>query len=636
MGLIERVKKIFTSKKSTSNETSTDELLSDLEKYEMKAESVQDTKVKNSEATSAEENTDTQETTEETVAESTEEDQFEKERLEDEKLLNDSEHLVKNTNVKTGRYEKHVQKQELEKQKRNEANDKKYDNSSDRINANIRNTVTAWGGKLFGLLFLLMVLYSIYYTIAIEFSAHEPRKLTVKKADGISLMTDDSELFKLEISKKLGLFDDKFSELHATYKDDMNNTKNEIITYINEYDEKVSDTLEAIRTSVEKSAEVAGSKDTEKDQKIHKFEMEMKTLTDEINRLKEGGIKVSRTDDKSDETYRVPGQNFLPLPKKIIKKETVELQKETPITKEEKIAVEVKKERILEEKVLNDSEMFTIAIDDSIDYEAMYNEKFSSKEKNNTSLLHIMTGFAEATLITGVSAPTFGEGVKNPKPVLLSLDSTNIIANNDYEDLRDCLLIGTATGNMNSSRAEIMITRLSCSAKDKDGGRHKIELIADPIGWVIGEEGVYGVKGRLVDSAGKLLLRQLTIGFLQGVSIAFSTPSVGYIQPNTSGGSGNQLGAQNIGNSLSTGASQGVGSGLNSLAEYYTRMLEGTYPFISVRAGRKLTILFKGFEDATVSDYVSIDVDSDDGLMGLHDYENDSISVEVEIDYDGF
>jgi conjugal transfer pilus assembly protein TraB len=177
---------------------------------------------------------------------------------------------------------------------------------------------------------------------------------------------------------------------------------------------------------------------------------------------------------------------------------------------------------------------------------------------------------------------------------------------------------------MNSSRAEILVTRLSCSATKEDGSRVKIEHEAAPIGWVIGEDGKYGVSGRLVDSAGKILTRQLSVGFLQGVSMAFATPNMGVVPY----GSTSIINCDTVNRGLSTGASQGVGTAFNSLADYYTKMLDGVYPYVDVKPGRKVTILFKGFEDVVKTEYEAITINDDSFI--------ESDIEEIEIDYEDF
>jgi len=238
---------------------------------------------------------------------------------------------------------------------------------------------------------------------------------------------------------------------------------------------------------------------------------------------------------------------------------------------------------------------------------------------------HLMTGFVKAILITGVSAPTFSAGLLNPKPVLLSVMGKAIIANDQDENIKNCLLIGKATGNMNTSRAEILITRISCSIPTNIPGVYKkIEATGNPIGWVIGEDGKYGLRGRLVDSAGKVIMRQIMVGFLQGVSQAFAPSTILPVQTTTT----NTL--KNVQNAIGSGISQGASNAFASLAEYYKKMLDGMYPYVDVMAGRKVTVLLKGFQNIKITKYRKVDISK------TNNNEYGEASYEVHINYNGF
>ncbi|CAA6816248.1 MAG: F-type type IV conjugative transfer system protein TraB [uncultured Campylobacterales bacterium] len=286
-------------------------------------------------------------------------------------------------------------------------------------------------------------------------------------------------------------------------------------------------------------------------------------------------------------------------------------EKKVEEMKEQEVVLDYDKEDVYRFTNITD-----IDVDDSVDYDAVYSLKDEEKKEQEPGL-HIMTGFSKALLITGVAAPTFGQGLQNPKPVILTVESDLIIANDDTEDLKNCMLLGTATGNMNSSRAEIQITRLSCSITQRDGKKYKIEQSGSPLGWVIGEDGKYGLKGRLVDSSSKVIMRELMVGFLQGVSEAFANQ-----------GDKND-GTTDISLGASSGAGTGAGQAFDNLAEYYKKMLDGLYPVIDVKAGRKVTILFKGSTPTQETRYRSVEVQErrDSGAY------NSNNAEEIEIGY---
>lgn len=305
----------------------------------------------------------------------------------------------------------------------------------------------------------------------------------------------------------------------------------------------------------------------------------------------------------------------------LLNQQKLALEKAKKAEKIKKAKIAYRKKVVQVEEEVSNLNIENIPVDMAVEKHLKNNKK---KSQENIPY-HLMTGFTTATLITGVSAPTFSVGLLNPKPVLLSVDGRSIIANDQQENIKDCLLIGKATGNMVTSRAEILITRISCSIPtDNPYVYKKIEASGNPIGWVIGEDGKYGLRGRLVDSAGKLILRQIMVGFLQGVSQAFAPSSVLPVS-NTSTSP-----IKNANTALTTGMANGASSAFGSLAEYYKKMLDGMYPYVDVMGGRKVTVLIKGFQDIKVTKYKKVDISQ------INNNSNGEQSYEVKINYNNF
>lgn len=216
------------------------------------------------------------------------------------------------------------------------------------------------------------------------------------------------------------------------------------------------------------------------------------------------------------------------------------------------------------------------------------------EEKEEVIDFNIVTGLSKALLITGVQAPTFGDGVKNPKPVLVSFNSDILLPNDKRINIKECTGLGSSIGNMNTKRAEITLTKLNCIV-EKDGKSYKVEEKVKA--YVIGEDGSYGLRGRLVDSGSKIVMRELQVGFLQGVNQAFQTAVQPQFTTSIGSGYGGVPGSYPSSQDVAmSGAAMGGNSGLNALAEYYQKMMDGLYPTISVRAGREVGILWHGGE----------------------------------------
>jgi len=216
----------------------------------------------------------------------------------------------------------------------------------------------------------------------------------------------------------------------------------------------------------------------------------------------------------------------------------------------------------------------------------------------------LTTTLVRVTLINGIKAPTLDIGVKNPTPVLMSVDGVAYAANDNTRGiLKGCLLRGIAVGNINTSRAEIFGTHLSCILEKYSGKKYKIEhTFPDNEVWIKGEDGADGVAGLIVDSSGKVLSKSAAIGFMQGLTNYFSAQN---LVTGGMGGMGAVGGMGTTGRDVSTGAMlgtsmrSGVGTGLstgfNLIIRKYEEILGGYYPFIDVKGGRKnLTAIFGG------------------------------------------
>jgi len=207
----------------------------------------------------------------------------------------------------------------------------------------------------------------------------------------------------------------------------------------------------------------------------------------------------------------------------------------------------------------------------------------------------LTTTLVRVTLINGIKAPTLDIGVKNPTPVLMSIDGVAYAANkNTRRVLEGCLLRGIAVGNINTSRAEIFGTHLSCILEKDDGRKYKIEHnFPNNQVWIKGEDGADGVAGLIVDSSGKILSKSAAIGFMQGLTNYFSAQNL--VTGGTATLGANTSTTAQLGTSMRSGAGEGLSTGFDLIISKYEEILGGYYPFIDVKGGRKnLTAIFGG------------------------------------------
>ena len=188
--------------------------------------------------------------------------------------------------------------------------------------------------------------------------------------------------------------------------------------------------------------------------------------------------------------------------------------------------------------------------------------------------------FTRAVLLGGLDAPTGGQSQKNPQPVLLRLTDNAILPNRFRFRVKECFVVGAGYGDMSSERAYIRTETLSCVT-------HTGQAIDIPIkGYVAGEDGKAGMRGRLVSKQGQLLANALTAGIASGIGHAFTQSATTYsVSPLGSTATVNQ------GEQLTAGIGAGVGRALDRLAQYYITLAEKVFPVIEVDAGRVVDVV---------------------------------------------
>jgi conjugal transfer pilus assembly protein TraB len=188
--------------------------------------------------------------------------------------------------------------------------------------------------------------------------------------------------------------------------------------------------------------------------------------------------------------------------------------------------------------------------------------------------------FTRAVLLGGLDAPTGGQAQRNPQPVLLRLADNAVLPNHFRARVKECFVVGAGYGDVSSERAYIRTESLSCVMRDGTA-------IDIPIkGYVAGEDGKAGMRGRLVSKQGQILANALIAGIASGIGHAFQQGSTTYsISP---------LGStSNVdsGKQIEAGLGTGMGKALDRLAQYYISLAEKVFPVIEIDAGRTVDMV---------------------------------------------
>ena len=173
-----------------------------------------------------------------------------------------------------------------------------------------------------------------------------------------------------------------------------------------------------------------------------------------------------------------------------------------------------------------------------------------------------------------------GQAQRNPQPVLLRLADLAVLPNRFRANVKECFVVGAGYGDVSSERAYIRTEALSCVTRD---GR----ALDIPVkGYVAGEDGKAGMRGRLVSKQGQILANALLAGVASGIGHAF--------QMNATTLSVSPLGATGTvdpDKQLQAGLGTGVGKALDRLAQYYISLTEKVFPVIEIDAGRTVDVV---------------------------------------------
>ena len=122
--------------------------------------------------------------------------------------------------------------------------------------------------------------------------------------------------------------------------------------------------------------------------------------------------------------------------------------------------------------------------------------------------------------------------------------------------------------------------------------RHDGKAVDVPVkGYVVGEDGKAGMRGRLVSKQGQVLANALVSGIGAGIGQAFQQ-SATTISTNPLG----SVGTVDPAKQFQAGIGTGVGKALDRLSQYYITLAEKMFPIIEVDAGRTVDVVFtKGF-----------------------------------------
>jgi len=211
------------------------------------------------------------------------------------------------------------------------------------------------------------------------------------------------------------------------------------------------------------------------------------------------------------------------------------------------------------------------------------NELEVEEEEVETEIYLPAGSMISGILLTGMDVPTGSSSTKDPYPAILRIKEDALLPNNFSLDIRDCIIITSAKGDLSSRRAIFRAEAISCITED--GKAIEANLTA----FSVGQDGKTGISGKLVTRNTEIALKAAATGFLSGLADVFSTTEVS-VGDNETGVYSIFTDPNAMADLAGASALKGTAKGLNQLTEYYIELVEEMKPYLEINAG--LTVDF--------------------------------------------
>lgn len=181
---------------------------------------------------------------------------------------------------------------------------------------------------------------------------------------------------------------------------------------------------------------------------------------------------------------------------------------------------------------------------------------------------------ATVQLVTGVNAPTDG----TPYPVVFKLTGPISGPDGSSLDLGEARVIAAAQGSEADARALFRLTQLSI--RHPSGRRAVVEVD----GWIVGEDGVRGMQGRLIDKLGRLIAATALISGLGALGER--------LDDRTSITVDDGAGLSLQGEDLEFATASAVTDASNRLGQVLLNRYESLVPVVEILSGREVAAIF--------------------------------------------
>ncbi len=188
----------------------------------------------------------------------------------------------------------------------------------------------------------------------------------------------------------------------------------------------------------------------------------------------------------------------------------------------------------------------------------------------------------EAATLNGLRTSTAVTSMNNPDEILIQLIDYGILPNDFRNNLKDCVIVADAYGDLSSETVKIRTSKLSCIEIETG---ESIET--DLVGMVVGQDGYAGIKGSVVSIDQKYLANASIFGIMSGLAGVGVKDSTSYNPFTIATGVEKPMSdKEKINNNLLKGGS----NSLDKLSDYYIAHAERIQPVIEIDRGRPVTV----------------------------------------------
>lgn len=197
---------------------------------------------------------------------------------------------------------------------------------------------------------------------------------------------------------------------------------------------------------------------------------------------------------------------------------------------------------------------------------------------------YLTTGaIIEGVLLNGMDAPAELQGQKNPVPTTIRVKAEAILPNRFRQDIRECFITASGFGELSTERARLRTERIACISKDGKVMDSKLS------GYVIGEDGKVGIRGRVVTKQGALIGKTILASFMGQLGEGLAPSPVSSL--NLSGSDSTQFQQPSLKDLATAGGYRGASSAMNEVARFYLDLARQMFPVIEIDAGRRVSII---------------------------------------------